>query len=342
MLETAVIAEDNVPQALEFEDVEKQNVFFSYPIDKGIIQDIDGLEAIITQILYHQSGWRYGDEGHVVMVEPVLNSRLTREMLTQLMFEEFNVSSYFVTDAATASLYSVGKSSGIVVNVGYEKIDVVPVLEGCMHPSVATRIPVGGKHMTDILQDVLRKTHGIELEFEDVEKMKIDVCKKAAGDSVSSEETYLYKLPDGQTVNLAKSMEEVTQKILSPRLLAVEAPDISEACIHAGIVTTVHGERESRKALMDAIFVCGGGSGIPNLSESILKGIASSSHASLPPSLCSVPDYMPPQTKAEASWFGGAIIGNCMSQANAQMGQQSVTKAEYNEYGPNVIHKHCC
>lgn len=270
----------------------------------------------------------------MVMVEPLLNSRLTRERLTQLMFEQFNVSSYFTTDAATASLYAIGKSSGIVVNVGHEKIDIAPVLDGCMHPSVATRIPVGGKHMTEILKDTLAQTRGLDLGLEEVEKMKISVSN-----DTTDEETYT--LPDGEKIAISREMAEVRRKILAPRLLGIDSPDIAEACIHAGIVTTVHGDRESRKTLMSNIFVCGGASGMSHLSEELLGEIDSSSHASLPPSLCHVPEYMPVQTASEASWFGGAVIGNCLSQANAQMGQQAVTKAEYHEYGPNAIHRHC-
>lgn len=272
-----------------------------------------------------------------MMVEPVLNSRLTRERLTQLMFEQFNVSSYFTTDAAVASLYAIGKSSGIVVNMGHEKIDIAPVLEGCMHPSAATRIPVGGKHMTEILKHVLAETRGIELEFEDVEKMKRSMCGNVTGNNEN-----VYRLPDGEEIDISGAMEQMRQRVLEPYRLGIDSPDIAEACIHAGIVTTLHGDRESRKALMGNIFVCGGSSGIPHLSEELLQGIASSSHASLPPSLCQVPEYMPAHTAAEASWFGGAVIGNCISQVNAQMGQQSVTKHEYHEYGPNAIHRHCC
>jgi len=337
VLESAVIAEDNIAQALELE--EKQNVFFSYPIQKGTVEDIDGLEAIVKQILYYNCGWKYGEEGNVVMVEPVLNSRLVRERLTQLMFEQFNVSSYFTMDAAVASLYAIGKSSGIVVNMGHEKIDIAPVLEGCMHPSAATRIPIGGKHMTETLQKILAESRGIDLEFEDAERMKRTVCDTVAG---QGEQGYTYMLPDGQEVCLSREMGDMRRRILEPRRLGIDSPDIAEACIHAGIVTTVHGDRESRKTLMSNIFVCGGSSAVPSFSDELIQGIASSSHASLPPSLCYVPEYMPSHTASHASWFGGAVIGNCLAQVNAQMGQQVVTKAEYHECGPNAIHRHCC
>jgi len=324
---------------LEFEDGEKQRIFFSYPIEKGTINDIDGVEAIIKQILYYYSGWKYGEEGNVVMVEPVLNSRLTRERLTQLMFEQFNVSSYFTTDAAVASLYAIGKSSGIVVNMGHEKIDIAPVLEGCMHPSAATRIPVGGKHMTDALRETISKSRGIDLEFEDVETMKRMVSQKFVQ---QGEEGFTYMLPDGEEISLSREMGDMRKSILEPHLLGIDSPDVAEACIHAGMVTTVHGDRESRKTLMGNIFVCGGASGVPYISDELLQCITSSSHASLPPSLCHVPEYMPPHTASEASWFGGAVIGNCLAQVNAQMGQQVMTKAEYQEYGPNAIHRRCC
>lgn len=274
----------------------------------------------------------------MVMVEPVLNSRLTRERLTQLMFEQFNVSSYFTMDAAVASLYAIGKSSGIVVNMGHEKIDIAPVLEGCMHPSAASRMPIGGKHMTETLQKVLMESRGIDLEFEEVERIKRSVCTTVAS---RGEQGYTCMLPDGQEVCLSREMEDMRKSILEPHRLGIDSPSIAEASIHAGMVTTVHGDRESRRTLMSNIFVCGGSSVVPLLSDELLQGIASSSHASLTPSLCNVPEYMPSHTASEASWFGGAVIGNCMAQVNAQMGQQVVTKGEYHEYGPNAIHRHC-
>lgn len=120
MLPNAVIAEQDIPQALEHE--EKGNLYYVKPIVQGEIKDFEALEAVVRHVLYYQSGWSEGSEENVIIVEPALTPRLHREILTQIMFEKFNVNSLFVTDASVASLYSVGKTGGIVVDIGYEKI----------------------------------------------------------------------------------------------------------------------------------------------------------------------------------------------------------------------------
>ena len=69
-----------------------------------------------------QLGWAPGGEGGLLVAEPALTSRVERECLTQLAFEMFNVPGYFSVDQAVASLHAVGKSSGLVVDVGHDKI----------------------------------------------------------------------------------------------------------------------------------------------------------------------------------------------------------------------------
>ena len=343
ILENAVLSEENVPVALEYDDTEKRKVFYSYPIERGQINDLDALEVVIDQVLYHQSGWIQGQEESIVLVEPILNSRLMRERLTQLMFETFNVSSYFVTDSATASLYAIGKTSGIVVDMGHEKIDVAPVLDGVLQTSAASRINVGGKNQTESLRKLLQETYNVDVTFDEAEKMKTELCSKEAAEGQDEHERYGYVLPDGQKINTVNELKKLREWMLDPSIYGLDTPTLSQSCIHAGMVSAVQSERESRKLLMDNIFVCGGSSLLPDFSTELLKQVAGSSPVSAPPGLCSIPDYMPPQTKSTASWFGGAVIGSSISaQANPQMAQQLMTKAEYHEYGPAAIHRHCC
>jgi hypothetical protein len=50
-----------------------------------------------------------------------------RERLTQLFFEQFNVTSLFLCDQAVLSLYALGKTSGTVIDLGYDKVGEDPV-----------------------------------------------------------------------------------------------------------------------------------------------------------------------------------------------------------------------
>jgi len=48
-----------------------------------------------------------------------------RERLTQLLFEQFNVAGVFMCEQSILSLYSIGKTSGTVVDLGHGKIGIL-------------------------------------------------------------------------------------------------------------------------------------------------------------------------------------------------------------------------
>lgn len=100
------------------------------PVVKGQIHNFDGLESLLHYTLYDLLGWNIGFEGAVMVCEPLLTPRSDREQLAQLLFEQFNVEGVFFQDQATCSLYSIGKLTGCVVDIGHGKVDVATVMDG--------------------------------------------------------------------------------------------------------------------------------------------------------------------------------------------------------------------
>ena len=83
-------------------------------------------------------------------------------------------------------------------------------------------------------------------------------------------------------------------------------------------------------------MVCGGGSNAPGLAARVVAeggGSLPPSHPA-PPPLLSVPDYVPQSMMASAAWAGGAILARVVFQQ-----QQHVSRAEYDEFGPTVVHR---
>ena len=66
------------------------------PVRGGCVVDWDGLEALVHHALYDLLGWAVGDEGAVVLAEPLLTPRRDREAAAQIMFEVFNVTGLYV------------------------------------------------------------------------------------------------------------------------------------------------------------------------------------------------------------------------------------------------------
>jgi len=58
-----------------------------WPVRAGTVVHWDGFEAMLHYILYGALGWAVGDEGSLLLSEPVLTPKADREMMAQLAFE---------------------------------------------------------------------------------------------------------------------------------------------------------------------------------------------------------------------------------------------------------------
>lgn len=333
-------------------------------LSRGEIVSWEVLEAVLHYALYEQLPWVEGAEGPVMMVEPALTCRADRERLTQLMFEVFNANGYFATDAAVASLAAVGRLGGTVVDVGYEKVDVIPVLDGLTQASAATRLPYGGRQLTEHLQALLRR-RGVDLSLEDAEKAKLTAMRAAdpaaggpgkaaaaaAGDGGGAAAAeadgggyrVTYTLPDGQSIDVVEEGRALVAAVLDPAAaLGLTLPTLAEAVQTAGLVTTLHGEKEARKVLADNVLVCGGGAGAAALPVRLLAEVAALAVPALPPALAPVPEYLPKRAAQQAAWNGGAVIARYVfGGTGVNSLSQPITRADYNEMGPAYVHRKC-
>jgi actin-related protein len=97
---------------------------------------------------------------------------------------------------------------------------------------------------------------------------------------------------------------------------------------------------DQRRSVLDAIFTHGGwaGGGGARSGVGLGRRITSDLHDLMPPTARPVeagaPEYAHALTGQYASWFGGAILAKVVFPLN-----QYVTKVDYQENGPTVVHK---
>mmetsp|Transcript_15911 Transcript_15911/g.34353 ORF Transcript_15911/g.34353 Transcript_15911/m.34353 type:complete len:377 (+) Transcript_15911:10-1140(+) len=316
-----------------------------FPVHRGQIQNFDELESLIQYTLYELLGWERGDEGNVVISEPVLTSRADREQLSQLMFEVFNVNGLFIQDQAVLSLFAVGKVSGCVVDIGHGKVDISSVNDGQINSSSVRRLPLGGEDLTRHLEKLLHQKGTTLPSAHDVELLKEMCCqasesgqdydrmlRKGTSDA-DGMETTSYKLPDGQEITLTTEGYQTAEALFQPGLMGVSSPGISDATFDC-IQTQYEGG--SRRQVYESLLVCGGGSGIPGVSGRILKEVKSLAPPSTSLGMCAIPEYLPQRTCKFAAWVGGAVVAKVVLQQN-----QFVGKGDYDEAGPYAMHRKC-
>jgi len=205
-----------------------------YPIFRAIVANWDDMETIWHHTFYNEL--RVAPEEHpVLLTEAPLNSKPNRELMTQLMFETFNVPAMFVNTQAVLALYASGRTTGVVLDSGHEVTQIVPVHEGYALPHAIQRMDLGGHDMTDYLMKIMAERGYDIAEHEGVCDMKeklayvaldYDAEMKIASESSEVEKTY--ELPDGNIITIGNERFRCPEVLFQPSFIGKEAAGIHE------------------------------------------------------------------------------------------------------------------
>ena len=117
----------------------------AYPMEHGMVTNWADMEKIWAS-LYEKNNLGVSSEEHpVLLTEAPLNPRRNREKSAEVFFETFGTPALFVSPQATLSLYSSGRTTGVVLDSGDGVTHAVPVYEGFSMPHAITRMDVAGR-----------------------------------------------------------------------------------------------------------------------------------------------------------------------------------------------------
>ncbi|XAO23742.1 actin-2 [Cryptococcus bacillisporus CA1280] len=300
-----------------------------YPMEHGVVMDWDDMERIW--------GWVYGEglkalseEHPVLLTEAPLNPRQNRDIAAQIFFETFNVPAFFTSVQAVLSLYSSGRTTGIVLDSGDGVTHAVPVFEGFSMPHAVRRIDLAGRDITDHLQLLLRKAgHNLHTsaEKEVVRTIKEKTCylalnpaKEEKDQSGAWEE---FRLPDGKVIQLGTERFLAPEILFNPELVGQEYPGV-----HQLIVDSINrADLDLRKSLFSNIVLSGGSTLCTGFGDRLLNEVKKLALKDVKLKI-----YAPPERKY-STWIGGSILAGLST-----FKKMWVSADEYKE-DPDIIHK---
>merc|ERR1719150_3659933 len=247
-----------------------------YPIKHGIITSWDDMEKIWDHTF--QNELRVDPEEHpVLLTEAPRNPKSNREKMVTAMFETFNTPSFYVAVQAVLSLYSSGRTTGIVLDCGDGVSHTVPIFEGYCLPHAVGRLDLAGRDLTENLMRILVKrgysfTTSAEKEIvrdikEQLSYVAVNYQEELKKAETSSDIEKNYELPDGQVITIGDERFRCAEVLFKPNMIGKESEGIHKLTYDSIMKCDV----DIRRDLYGNTVLSGGSTMFPGIDHRLTK-----------------------------------------------------------------------
>ncbi|KAJ5075064.1 actin-7-related [Anaeramoeba ignava] len=306
------------------------------PIQKGIITNWENMEKIWNYLFENELKIN-PSETPILLAETILTPKKDREKVTEIMFEKFQVSQFYVGFQEVLSLYANGRTTGIVIDLGEEISRGIPIIEGYSVPNSIFSVDIGGSDLTEYLIQMINQknypfTHSLEKQVFQEIKEKICYVDMDFNDKMeipfqsNLENEIDFDLGDGNVIKLGNERIKCPEAFFKPLLIGKEEPAIHETVFNS----IMKFEPSKQKDFLCHILLTGRSSFFPGIQERFQAELYSLLNPKTPLKVVLNQDFK------YTAWVGGSILASLT--CNYHMW---IRKEEYKESGCQIVHKKC-
>ena len=143
-------------------------------------------------------------ERRVVISESLLAPVKFRNTLAKILFQYFDVVSVMFAPGHLFALFTLGVSSALVVDCGYNETLVVPIYEHTPILAAVESFQIAGRAIHGILQEELLKSTGLDIKEDLIENIKVTSCFVGSYGKPSdyTAQTIEYPMGDGTMIKI--------------------------------------------------------------------------------------------------------------------------------------------
>jgi actin-related protein len=299
-----------------------------HPVSKGIVVNWDSLRTLWQQRLKDELQVEPRD--CVMLVTEAPNGpRANREEMTRLCLETLQARALYLADEARLALLASGRRTGLVLTSGTHATRAVPVREGVTLSDAVLQLDLGGDDLTDYLAELLKETRGYGFPsaagLEQVRELKEKLAFVARSEE-SDVDDVSYQVPGGELLTLGDERHLCAELMFDPRRLELE----QEGVHHLIYESIQRCDSKLRPDLFANIVLAGGNTLLKGLSERL-----SSELRKLVPPTIDV-RVTAPDDRQYSAWVGGSMLAS-----QPGFTAMCITRPEYEEAGPKIVHRKC-
>ena len=239
-------------------------------MEHGIVTDWDDMIEIWHNA-FHNELRVDPEEFPILLTEAPLNPKAMRGKMTQIIFQKFKSPAMYIANQAVLSLFSSGRTTGIVVQSGDGVSHTVPIYETYALPHATLPLEIAGGNLTDYLASMLNDrgySFTTTSELEIVRDIKEKLCYVPFDfESKGRTEEKLYELPDGQVITIGNERLRCPEATFQPYLLGLDSAGIHEMTYNS----IMKCDDDIREDLWTNIFLSGGSTMFPGFAERMQK-----------------------------------------------------------------------
>lgn len=336
--QSAMLGTNQKQEYIGDEAAQKRGILnLAYPIAAGVVESWEDMEKVWHHTFYNELRVSPNEIKGVLLTEAPRQPKANREKMVQIMFETFEVQNIYVAIQAVMSLYSAGRTTGLVTDSGDGVTHTVPVFEGFSLPHAVERMEIAGRVLTTYLQKLLLEsghnfTSAAELEI--VREIKEELCYVAqdyAAEkeqcSKNAEQDKQYTLPDKAVITVPGSVRiGAPELIYQPNLNGMSCKSV-DALAWASVSAS---DIDVRRELCKNIIMSGGSTMYEGMADRLKQELVNRAPSGAEIRVVAAAD------RKYAVWKGGSTLASLSTFESSW-----VTKEDYEEHGAAVIHRKC-
>jgi actin-related protein len=318
----------------------RKSLNLTKPKQKTVIHDWDALEKLWE--------WSFAEELNVdpeafpvLVMDSVLENKKSRETMAKIMFEKFNVKSFYIATEAVLSLFSSGVTSGLILESGDEVSRAVPVFEGypLRHAVSSTRVASRNVYASfgRALQ-AANPNHQLPVDFLDANCLANQLKEKHVYLNVNGRPTGgrlaedgMHELPDGSIIHIPESVCTSSGELLfDPKSAGIHD---QKSVVETLLKSMQLCDNDLQRQFINKVFVGGGTAMVGGFAARIQAELQPVSEANFDFSKVKVPSD---RHLMDASWTGGSMLASLSTFSHMK-----IRKQEYDDSHAVIVHRKC-